>query len=497
MEKEEGTVALQAQIGTMFNPRSVAIIGASRTIGKWGFTFTLHLIRGGYRGDIYPINPAGGEIMGLKVHRNLGEIPSPVDLAFILLPPEKVADTITECGALGIPACVVITAGFAELGKQGKALEADIVAAARSANVAMIGPNCAGIISTEPASLYCMMQPVFPPSGHIAVVSQSGNIAGSMQFMLWKQDIGVSRCVSVGNQALVKTEDILEFLIDDDLTRVVVAYIEGIDDGDRFMDVARRLTGKKPLIVIKGGTSDRGVSAARSHTGAIAGSDTVFDAMCRQCGIIRVADVEDLIDTAVAFLSQPIPRGDRVGIVANGGGWAVLTADACMEAGLNVAPLPEKTLRRLDERLPAWWNRQNPVDMVAGMSRGAFFKAVEIMAQCDEIDGVITLGFGYGQANVAAIESAPDKDTPDYVSYIEATRNSDLRGMQFLLDTIATYRKPTLLASEYIVGADRDCNEAVLELRRKNVLIYPSSRRPAQVMARLVRYGRYRRKTDS
>ena len=485
---------IQEQIGTMFNPRSVAIIGASQTIGKWGFTFTLHLLRGGYRGAIYPINPAGGEMMGQKVYRTLREIPGPVDLVFILLPPEKVAGAITECGALGIHACVVITAGFAELGEQGAALEADIAQAARRSNVAMIGPNCAGIISTQPTHLYCMMQPDFPPSGHIAVVSQSGNIAGSMQFMLWKQDIGVSRCVSVGNQALITTEDILEYLIDDDLSRVVVAYIEGVNDGERFMDVAARLTRKKPLIVIKGGKSERGVGAARSHTGAIAGSDTVFDAMCRQCGIIRVADVEDLIDTAVAFLSQPIPRGDCVGIVANGGGWAVLTADACTEAGLNVTPLPEETLRRLDERLPAWWNRQNPVDMVAGMSRGAFFKAVEIMAQCDAIDGIITLGFGYGQANVAAIESAPDSGTPAYTSYIEATLHSDLRGMRFLLDTIATYHKPILLASEYIVGADRDGNEAVLELRRKNVLIYPSSRRPAQVMARLVCYGRYRRK---
>lgn len=488
---------VQGKIGTMFNPRAVAVIGASRTIGKWGFTYTLHLLRGGYRGAIYPINPAGGNMMGLKAYRTLGEIPGPVDLAFILLPPEKVAVAITECGTLGIPACVVITAGFAELGEEGKVLEESIVEAARKSNVVMVGPNCAGIISTEPASLYCMMQPNFPPSGHIAVVSQSGNIAGSIQFMLWKQDIGVSRCVSVGNQALVKTEDILEFLIDDDLSRIVVAYIEGVGDGKRFMEVAARLTREKPLIVIKGGRSDRGVSAARSHTGAIAGSDAVFDAVCRQCGIIRVTDVEDLIDTAVAFLSQPIPRGNRVGIVANGGGWAVLTADACTEAGLDVAPLPEETLRRLDERLPAWWNRQNPVDMVAGMSRGAFFKAIEIVAQCDQIDAVIALGFGYGNANIAAIASAPDSDTPAYTSYIDATRQSDVRGMNFIMDTIAAYRKPVLLASEYIVGADRDENEAVLDLRSKNVLVYPSSRRPAEVLARLVRYGRYRRKAAS
>ncbi len=487
---------IQGKMEPMFNPRSVAIVGASRTIGKWGFTFTLHLLRGGYRGVIYPVNPAGGEMLGLRAYRTLQEIPGPVDLAFILLPPGKVAAAITECEALGISACVVITAGFAELGKGGEALEEEIVRAAREAHVAMVGPNCAGIISTEPASLYCMMQPNFPPAGHIAVVSQSGNIAGSIQFMLWKQDIGVSRCISLGNQALVKTEDILEYLIDDDLSRVVVAYIEGIDDGESFMRVAKRLTRKKPFIVIKGGRSDQGISAARSHTGSIAGSDTVFDAVCRQCGITRVSDVEDLIDTAVAFLSQPIPHGNRVGIVANGGGWAVLTADASTEAGLEIAPLPEETLRLLDKRLPAWWNRQNPVDMVAGMSRGAFFKAIEIVARCDRIDAVIALGFGYGQANVAALASAPDRDTPAYISYIDATLHSDIRGANFILDTITTYEKPVLLASEYIAGADRDNNEAVLELRRKNVLIYPSSRRPAQVLARLVRYGQYRRKTD-
>jgi acyl-CoA synthetase (NDP forming) len=336
-----------------------------------------------------------------------------------------------------------------------------------------------------------MMQPVFPPAGHIAVVSQSGNIAGSFLYMLWKQDIGVSRCVSVGNQAVLTTEDFLEYLIDDEQSRVVVAYLEGIDDGQRFIDVTKRLTRKKPLIVIKGGKSERGIAAAKSHTGAIAGSSAVFDTVSRQCGVIRVDDVEDLFDTATAFLSQPVPQGNRIGIIANGGGWGVLTADACIDAGLDVASLPEETLRRLDDRLPAWWNRQNPVDLVAGMSRGAFFKAVEILCQCDSIDGMITLGFGYSNGAAAALASLPSDLVPGSAEYVAAAHASDQRGMNFLLDMIAKYKKPVLLASEFGIGAERNGNTPILDLRRKNVIVYPSSRRPAQVMARLVRCSQY------
>jgi len=482
---------MSEKIDKLFNPRAVAIMGASRTIGKWGFTFTLHLIRGGYRGAIYPINPAMDELLGIPAYSSLEAVPEPVDLAFILLPADKVPAAVDACGRRGIHACVIITAGFAELGDEGQALQREIVMAAKPYDMAVVGPNCAGMLSAEPMSLFCMMQPVFPPSGHIAVVSQSGNIAGSFLHMLWKQDIGVSRCVSVGNQAVLTTEDFLEYLIDDEQSRVVIAYLEGVQDGQRFMDVARRLTRKKPLIVIKGGKSERGGAAAKSHTGAIAGSSAVFDAMCRQCGIICVDDVEDLFDTATAFLSQPVPRGNRIGIVANGGGWGVLTADACVDAGLDVAPLPAETLRRLDERLPPWWNRQNPVDLVAGMSRGAFFKAVEILCQCDTLDAMIVLGFGYGNGAAAALDSLSPGIVPGSAEYITATHESDLRGMNFLLEVIAKYDKPVLLASEFSVGAERDGNDPILALRRRNMIVYPSSRRPAQVMARLVRYGRY------
>jgi len=483
------------KIDTLFNPKSIAIIGASKTIGKWGFAFLLHLIKGGYKGEIYPVNPTVDELLGIKTYKSLREIPGPVDVAFVLIQPEQVSNAIAECGEIGIPACVVITAGFKELGPEGMKLEKTVANAARSAGIAMVGPNCAGISSPHPMSLYCMMQPNFPPPGNIAIVSQSGNLAGSIQHMCWKQDIGISRCVSVGNQALLKTEDFLEYFITDKQTHLVLAYIESVSDGKRFMEMSRKLTQEKPLILIKGGKSEVGVRAAKSHTGAIAGSDAAFDAITKQCGIIRVDDVEDMFDTAVALLSQPVPKGNRVGIVANGGGWGVITADACSNSGLNVAPLSEKTLQALDNRLPPWWNRQNPVDMVAGMSRGAFFKAVEILCKCDEIDSVITLGFGYGKPFADVIDSITDGENLNVTEYVKGAIDSDKRGMHFLLDMIKRYKKPILLSSEYIIGADRDKNEAVLDLRKKNVLICPSSRRTARVLARLVRYGRYLQRT--
>lgn len=483
------------RIQTIFNPRSVAIVGASKTVGKWGFNFLLHLIRGGYKGRIYPINPAGGKLLGRKVYPGLKDVAGPVDLAFILLPPEKVAGAISECGQIGVPACVVITAGFGEMGAAGRELEEKIVLAALKARIAMVGPNCGGICSPHPTGLYCMMQPTFPPPGGIAIVSQSGNLVGSIQHMFWKHEIGISRSVSVGNQAMLKTEDFLEYLITDEDTKVVVAYLEGVHDGDRFKEVARRLTREKPLIVIKGGRSEKGVLAAKSHTGAIAGSDRVFDAVCSQWGIIRVHDVEDMLDTAVALLSQPLPAGDRVGIVTNGGGFGVLSADACVEAGLDVVALPEDALQALDQRLPPWWNRQNPIDLAAGSSRGAFFKSVEILCRCDAVDGLIALGFGYGKASASALEGMQDNGDTRISEFIEAALHSDRRGMHFLLDMIKLHQKPVLLTSEYIVGAEQDQNEAVLALRSKNVLIYPSYRRAAQVMARLARYSRYLRNT--
>jgi len=483
-------MARDKRLDALFKPRSVAIIGASTNVAKWGFNFTLHLVHGGYKGKCYPINPTGGELLGLKIYPSILEVPEEVDLAFILIPPEAAVEALRECGKKGVPACVVVTAGFGELGERGRALQRSLHETAREAGTAVVGPNCAGITSTEPMSLYCTMQPNFPPPGHIAIFSQSGNIGGSIQRVCEKHDIGVSRFVSTGNESVLKSADYLEYFADDEQTKVVVGYIEGVADGRRFFEAARRLTRQKPLILIKAGRTAVGAKAAESHTGALSGSDGVFEGLCRQCGIIRTTSIEEMFDIATAFVAQPLPRGNRIGIAANGGGWGVLTADACIAAGLDVAPLPDETLEALDKRLPPWWNRQNPVDLVGGISRGAFFKAIETLAKSPALDAVIALGFGYGASVASVFKNTPGLgETGERIA--DDMLASDMRGMNFIMDIIAEHSKPIILASENAYGADRDHNDAILAFRKKGVIVYPSPNRAARVLAKMHEYGRY------
>lgn len=483
------------RLDALFKPRSVAIIGASTKVAKWGFNFTLHLMHGGYKGKCYPINPGGGEILGHKAYSSILEVPDEIDLAFILIPPEAAISALRECGQKGVPACVVVTAGFGELGGQGELLQEELYTASREAGIAVVGPNCAGISSPEPMSLYCTMQPNFPPSGHIAIFSQSGYIGGSIQRVCEKHDIGISRFVSTGNESVLTGADYLEYFAEDEQTKVVVGYIEGVSEGRRFFDAARLLTRKKPLILIKGGRTAVGARAAKSHTGVFSGSDEVFKGICRQCGIILASGIEEMFDLATAFVAQPLPRGNRVGIAANGGGWGVLAADACVDAGLDVAPLPEETLQALDKRLPPWWNRQNPVDLVGGVSRGAFFKAVEALAKSPSLDAVIGLGFGYG-ASVATVfrNAAILGETGETVA--QGMLDSDMRGLNFLMDVIAEHSKPIILASENAYGVDRDRNEAILAFRKKGIIVYPSPRRAATVLSKMHEYSRYLYSTD-
>ncbi len=481
---------LKNRLDALFKPRSLAVIGASSNVAKWGFNFTLHLLHGGYKGRLYPVNPAGGEILGCKIYPSIRDVPEPIDLAFVLIPPQAAISAVRECGEKRVPACVVVTAGFGELGEEGERLQHDLADAARRSGIALVGPNCAGIASPEPMRLYCTMQPSFPPAGHIAIFSQSGNIGGSIQRICEKHDIGISRFVSTGNESVLKSADYLDFFADDKETRAVVGYIEGTPNGREFFEAAAHLTRKKPLILIKAGRTSIGARAAKSHTGALAGADGIFDGLCRQCGILRVESIEEMFDVATALVAQPLPRGNRVGIAANGGGWGVLTADACVELGLDVAPLPEETLQALDQRLPRWWNRQNPVDLVAGISRGAFFKAIEALARSPALDGVIALGFGYGESVAAVFKNAPGLgETGRLVA--DSMLDSDMRGLNFILDVIARYAKPVILASDHAFGADRDHNEAILAFRKKGIIVYPSPDRAANVFARMCEYRRY------
>jgi acetyl coenzyme A synthetase (ADP forming)-like protein len=325
------------------NPRAVAIIGASRQPGKLGYGVLHNVIQHGYKGTIYPINPKAGEILGLKCYPSILTVPGPVDLAVIVIPGEHVATALIECGEKGVRGAVVISAGFRELGPEGWQREREIVDIAKRYAMRLIGPNCLGIIDTV-ASLDASFAVGMPRAGTIAFMSQSGALCTAVLDMALAEDLGFSRFVSLGNKADADEITFVEAWRDDPHTSVIMAYLEGIEDGTAFMRLAREVSQKKPIIAIKSGATSSGVRAVSSHTGTLAGSERAYEAAFRQCGVIRARSVQDLFDYSIAFARQPLLGNDHVAIITNAGGPGIMATDACERAGLELALLERETM---------------------------------------------------------------------------------------------------------------------------------------------------------
>jgi acyl-CoA synthetase (NDP forming) len=377
-------------INSLLYPRSVAVVGASASPDKFGYRVLFNIVNNGFEGRIYPVNPRESRVLGLESFPSVTDIPGEVDLAVITVPTAGVKQVIQGCIYKGVKSVIVITSGFSEVGGQGAVLESEIGDMARSAGLALAGPNCVGLISTH-AKLYCHMMPFYPSRGPIAIVAQSGSVADMIASRLGDQGLGTSHLISAGNEAVLRVGDYLDYLAGDDRASVVLAYIEGVRDGRRFLQSAKKLTARKPLIVLKAGSTVAGARAALSHTAALAGDDGIVNSLLRQAGAIRVDDLDALTDTAAAFNGQPLPRGNRVGIIAPGGGWGVMVADACAQRGLDVAPLDRITLDKLDSMLPPMWSHGNPVDTVTGVKGGAV-EMVQALLESPAIDGLIVLG---------------------------------------------------------------------------------------------------------
>jgi len=460
---------------------------------KWGFQIPFNVVAFGYDGTIYPVNPHETELLGSKVYRTVGDIPDkPVDLAVVTVPAQGVLDVVKDCAASGVKAVIVVTAGFGELGEEGVRMEAEMARVANGNGMLLVGPNCMGVVSPSPRSLYCQMPAVTPKAGTIAMASQSGNVGGTTMRLAADHRLGVSRCISTGNEAVVRIEDYIEYFGEDPRTEVVTAYIEGVDDGRRFLDVARDVSRKKPVIILKVGGTEAGERAARSHTGALAGSRDVFRGACKQAGIIQVVDSEELFDVAAAFAGQPLPRGNRVGVVTYGGGWGVLAADACAEFGLDVVRLPDDVMAELDSFLPSWWSRNNPVDLVAGLVERAYTRSIEILLKSDAIDGVIALGIGFA-ARRASIYRRQAKEHADgllpvelpYEELAEQVIEYEAGVVDEVLRLIDRYEKPLIFAADSVASAYYDQNEAIFTLWDHGVQVYPTPRRAARALARL------------
>ncbi len=478
----------------LFSPRSIAFIGASNTVTKWGFLILFNLLEGGYKGKVYPINTREEEVAGIRAYPSVLDVPDEIDLAIIVVPPVHVVPVIKQCVEKHIPAGVVVTAGFGELGEEGKEIEREMVRAAKAGGMMLTGPNCAGVMSVNSSSLYAIMPPFFPGPGHLSITSQSGNVGASMLRFSVDREMGFNKFISTGNEADLHTEDFIEYFGEDPETHVILSYVEGAHDGRKLFDVARRVTKKKPVIMLKSGRTSAGESAARSHTGSVAGSDGVFDSMCRQAGITRVEDIEQMFDTARTMQRQPLPKGNRVAIVAAGGGWGVLAADACTRVGLDVVKLKPETLEILDEILPEWWSRNNPIDLVAGLRPGDFIDCIETMLRCDYVDCVLALGgIGFSTARAKDFETSKLAERYNLAKLSQLFIQSDIDTATGIVELIDKHGKPVVIASETVIGSRVNQNPAILALEEAGVIVLPTPDRGARVLARLAERSQYLR----
>jgi acyl-CoA synthetase (NDP forming) len=470
----------------VFEPRSVAFVGASNTPMKWGFQVLFNLVKFGYDGKVYPINPRESEILGLKVYRTIGEVPEkPVDLAVVTVPARGVLDVLKECAAAGVRAALVVAGGFGEGGAEGARIEAELARVARESGMPLVGPNCMGIVSPHPRSLYCQMPALRPEAGNIAMASQSGDVGATLMRLIVQQRLGMSRFVSTGNEAVLHMKDYIEYFGADPLTSVIATYIEGLDDGRGFLNVTRDVNKNKPVVVLKVGGTEAGKRAAKSHTGALGGSRQIFHGACRQAGLTEVVDIEEMMDVVGAFARQPLPRGRRVGIVTVGGGTGVLAADACADAGLDVVPLPDSVLEELDSFLPPFWSRGNPVDLIGGRVERSMVRSTEILLRSDKIDGVIVLGVGFGAQWAAMYRDAGLIKTAFHEQLATMAVEQDVDTSRTLAKLIDEYQKPVIVASSVLPTAHEDQNEAIFAALDEGLIVYPTPRRAARAFAHL------------
>lgn len=373
-------------------PTSVAVVGAGRTAGTIGHEILHNILEGGFKGPVYPIHPTAPEVLGQRAYPNVRDVPGEVTLAVVAVPAPAVPSVVDDCAAKGVKDLVLITAGFAEAGGDGRQVQREIVARARAAGMRLVGPNCMGIINTSPAvSLNATFAAVPPDPGRVAFASQSGGLGIAVLEEARRRSIGLSSFVSVGNKADISGNDLLQYWDRDPDTDVILLYLESFGNPRRFSRIARRVSATKPIVAVKAGRSRAGRRAASSHTAALASSDTAVDALFEQTGVIRVDTLAEMFDTVQVLSDQPVPVGRRVAIVGNAGGPCILATDACEANGLAVPELGRDTQATLRSYLPAAAAVTNPVDMVASAGAEQFERTLAAVLGDEGIDAVVTV----------------------------------------------------------------------------------------------------------
>jgi len=375
---------------TFSSPKSIAVIGASREKEKLGFSVLNNIVQHGYPGKVYPINPKADEILGLRCYPGVLEIPGPVELAVIVIPAKFVAVVLEECGKKGVKGAIIISAGFRETGSEGVKMERELLEIAHRYGMRLVGPNVLGVIDTV-GKMNASFAAGMPKRGKIAFMSQSGALCTSILDMALAENVGFSRFISLGNKADLNEIDFMEAWGGDPESRVVMAYLEGIVNGARFIDVARNVTKRKPMIAIKSGTTSAGSRAVSSHTGTLAGSEKAYDAGFNQAGVIRANSVQDLFDYSIAFARQPLPKGGGIAIVTNAGGPGIMATDALERAGLRMASLTRETMDTLRHHLPGAASVLNPIDVLGDALADRYAMAIDTALKDPDVGGLIVI----------------------------------------------------------------------------------------------------------
>jgi acyl-CoA synthetase (NDP forming) len=463
-------------------PRSLAVVGASGDVTKWGGSALRSILDGGYVGTIYPVNPKGGEFFGLRVYPSIEELPEAPDMALLAVGGHQIVPMLEQCGRRGIPAAIAIAAGFSETGESGAEAEREIARVATENGVTLMGPNCLGMLSNE-VSLHAVGFVVLhPPKGSLSFVTQSGNVGTQTTTTCQRRGIGIDKMLSVGNEAQIGVVDAIDYLRDDPNTTCIMAYVEGIDDGRRFLEVARRTTAVKPVVILRAGLTEYGGRAAASHTGAMAGSAAVWEAAARQAGVVTCTNTQEVVDIATCLAYNPVPRGRRVAVVTNGGGAGVMCADEVARHGLQLAEFPPDLYAALDEILPPFWSKQNPLDMVATGGGDVAPRVLKLVAECEAVDSIVVLSC-LGVPNSGSEQRAVGA-TGEYLDLSPW----ETALMELVADLMETTGKPIINVP------DLPMQKSVFDLgRRHRPIVLGTPQAAVRALDRMEWYGAYRR----
>ncbi len=455
-------------VGEILESKSVAVIGASRDPQKSGAQLLRVLKKVGFQGKVAGINPQGGEVFDVPLYRNLEEVPFPVDLAVMHIPPQHIPAALIECGRKGVKGVVISAEGFAETGPQGARYQEEVRDILRSTGMRGFGPNTLGIINTATGltTSYFSGARMLRP-GSIGFVAQSGIFVGALLRYLSSFDgLQISKAIGLGNKVDVDESEALSYLADDQQTRIIGMYLEDVRDGQRFLESARRATRQKPVLVVKGGRTKEGAKASASHTASLAVEDTVFDAALRQAGVLRMSGIDDFIRTLRGFLNMPLPRGGRIALVTFSGAQAILSIDAAVEAGLEVATFEETTRGKISKVIATPSKLRNPVDLFPDMQAHGFEKTAQeilrALMEADEVDGILFISF-------AEFGAEP------YRSLVEQLRGRCVKPVFFSL-----------------LGAKKDIDAGRTFLEENGFPCYDFPEMAVWVFAQMLRYARWR-----